>query len=181
MADVSVRLANVQDASDIAAVQAAAWKDAFAGTLPAAVLDQLQGADAVERWRLAVLDPPSPRHRLLVALAGTDVVGFVALGPASDPDSDGRADAEVLAVGVLPDRAGQGHGSRLVNAGVDHLRDDGFTRAHVWLTDTDQALRQFLEAAGWADDGARRRLDLRGDGGVVIDQLRLDASISEAR
>ncbi|MGZ4595118.1 MAG: N-acetyltransferase family protein [Actinomycetes bacterium] len=179
MADVSVRLANVQDATGIAAVQAASWKAALSGTLPPAVLDQLQGAEAVEQWRRAVLDPPTPRHRLLVALAGSDVVGFAAIGPAGDPDSDAATDAELLAVGVLPDRAREGHGSRLVNASVDHLREDGFTRAHVWLPDTDQALREFLEAAGWADDGARRRLDLRGDGDVVVDQLRLDASISE--
>jgi GNAT superfamily N-acetyltransferase len=179
VADASVRLANVEDVSDIAAVQAASWRDAFAGTLPPSVLDQLQGADAVDQWRLAVIEPPSPRHRLLVALAGTEVVGFAAIGPADDPDSDPLTDAELLAVGVLPDRAGEGHGSRLVNASVDHLRADGFVRAHVWLTDTDQGLREFLESAGWADDGARRRLDLRGDGAVVIDQLRLDASISE--
>jgi GNAT superfamily N-acetyltransferase len=179
MADVSVRLANVQDAADIAAVQAASWKDTFGGTLPPAVLGQLQDTPAVELWRRAVLDPPSPSHRLLVALSGTDVVGFAAIGPAGDPDSDALTDAELLAVGVLPDRAGEGHGSRLVNASVDLPRTDGFIRARVWLTDTDHALRQFLEGAGWADDGARRRLDLRGDGAVVVDQLRLDASISE--
>jgi GNAT superfamily N-acetyltransferase len=179
VAEVSVRLANVQDASAIAAVQAASWKDALAGTLPPAVLDQLRGAQAVEQWRRAVLDPPTTSHRLLVALAGADVVGFAAIGPAGDADSDGQTDAELLAVGVLPERAGEGHGSRLVNAGVDHLRGDGFTHVHVWLTDTDRALRPFLEGAGWADDGARRRLDLRGDGDVVIDQVRLDATISE--
>jgi GNAT superfamily N-acetyltransferase len=179
VADVSVRLANVQDASEIAAVQAASWKDTFAGTLPPAVYHLLQGAEAVEQWRRAVLDPPTPRHRLLVALAGDDVVGFAAIGPASDLDSGMLTDAELLAVGVLPERVREGHGSRLVNASVDHLRGDGFTRARVWLTDTDQNLRQFLEAAGWAEDGARRRLDLRGDGAVLVDQLRLDASISE--
>ncbi|MDQ1665022.1 MAG: hypothetical protein QOH75_1053, partial [Actinomycetota bacterium] len=32
MADVSVRLASVQDASAIAAVQASSWKDALGGT-----------------------------------------------------------------------------------------------------------------------------------------------------
>jgi GNAT superfamily N-acetyltransferase len=82
-------------------------------------------------------------------------------------------------VGVLPDRAREGHGSRLVNASIDYLRDDGFMRAQVWLADTDRNLRDFLEAAGWADDGARRRLDLRGDGDVLVDQLRLNASIRD--
>lgn len=74
MADVSVRLANVQDASGITAVQAASWRDALAGTLPPAVLDQLLGAEAV---------------------------GFAAIGPAGDPDSDGQTHAELLAIGAV--------------------------------------------------------------------------------
>jgi GNAT superfamily N-acetyltransferase len=133
----------------------------------------------VEQWRLAVTEPPSPRHRLLVAVAGADVVGFAALAPADDPDLDAATDAEIVALSIAPDRGHEGHGSRLVNAAVDHLRADGFASTHVWLTETDLALRVFLEGAGWADDGARRSLDLHGDGTVVISQLRLGAAIGD--
>lgn len=178
MADASVRAAAAEDAPAVAAAQAAAWTQTFARTLPPSVLDALRGSAAVERWRLAAAEPPSSRHRLLVAESGGDVVGFAAVGPAGDPDLDDRTDAELLAIGVLPGRSGEGHGSRLVNASVDHLRSDGFTTAYVWLTGTDP-LRAFLEGAGWADDGARRTLDLHGDGTVVIDQLRLHAGLAE--
>ncbi len=180
MADMSVRLATVRDAPAVAAAQSAAWHDTFAGTLPPAVLDQLRGAAAVAQWRAAVLTPPSPRHRLLVAVAGEDVVGFAALAPTDDPDLDPADDAEIVALSVEPAHLREGHGSRLVNAAVDHLREAGFRTAHVWLTDTDPGLRSFLEGAGWADDGARRRLDLHGDGAVVVGQLRLGASILDA-
>jgi GNAT superfamily N-acetyltransferase len=84
-----------------------------------------------------------------------------------------------MALGVHPDRSHEGHGSRLVNASIDYLRADGFTTATVWLPDTDASLRGFLETAGWADDGARRRLDLHGDGAVVVDQLRLRTDLTE--
>lgn len=178
MADASVRAAAAADAPAVAAAQAGAWKHAFTGTLPPAALDELSGPTAVEQWRLAATAPPSRRHRLLVAESGGDVVGFAAIGPAGDPDLDGQTDAELLAIGVLPDRSGEGHGSRLVNASVDHLRVDGFATAYVWLTGT-EPLRAFLEGAGWSDDGARRTLDLHGDGTLVIEQVRLHASISQ--
>jgi GNAT superfamily N-acetyltransferase len=178
MADTSVRLATVKDAAAVARVQADSWQQTFGGSLPPVVLDQLRGPEAVTQWEQAVLDPPTPRHRLLVALSGDDVVGFAALGPSSDPDADPGAEAELLAIGVLPDRARQGHGSRLVNASVDHLRGDGFATAYVWVTPTD-SLRPFLESAGWAADGARRSLDLHGDGAVIVDQLRLHAGLTE--
>jgi GNAT superfamily N-acetyltransferase len=176
VADASVRAATGDDAAAVAAVQAASWKATFGGTLPPAVLDQLRGAQAVEQWRLAAAEPPSRHHHLLVAVAGADVVGFAAMGPAGDPDTDAESDAELVALGVLPERLGEGHGSRLVNAAVDHLRQDGFATARVWLTGSDP-LRPFLEGAGWAADGAHRSLDLHDDGRVVVSQLRLHASI----
>jgi GNAT superfamily N-acetyltransferase len=180
MADLSVRLATVRDASAIAAAQSAAWHQTFGATLPPAVLDQLRGAQAVAQWRAAVLTPPTPRHRVLVAAAGDDVVGFAALAPAGDPDLDPDDDAEIVALSVAPEHLRAGHGSRLVNASVDTLRDAGFQTAHVWVPDTDDRLRSFLEAAGWADDGARRHLDLRGDGEVVVGQLRLGTTIGSS-
>ncbi|MDQ1628337.1 MAG: hypothetical protein QOI54_2081 [Actinomycetota bacterium] len=179
MAELSVRAATVGDAAYVADAQAAAWHDTFGATLPAALLDQLRGAAAVEQWRLAVTDPPTPRHRLLVAVADADVVGFAAVGPAGDPDLDQETDAEIVALSVQPARGHEGHGSRLVNATVDQLRSDGFRTAHVWLTETDTVLRAFLERAGWADDGARRTLDLHGDATVVVTQLRLGVAIGD--
>jgi GNAT superfamily N-acetyltransferase len=179
VADVSVRPASPDDASAVAAVQAESWKQTFAGTLPPVVLDVLRGPQAVEQWRLAFVEPPSRRHHLLVAEAAGTVVGFTALAPASDPDTQAETDAELVAIGVLPDRLREGHGSRLVNAAVDHLRQDGFATARVWITGSDP-LRPFLEGAGWAADGAHRSLDLHGDGTVVVAQVRLHASIVES-
>jgi GNAT superfamily N-acetyltransferase len=176
VADVSVRPASADDAAAVAAVQAESWKQTFEATLPPAVLDLLRGPQAVEQWRRAAVEPPSRRHHLLVAQAGPDVVGFVALAPASDPDTLDETDAELVAIGVLPDRLGEGHGSRLVNAAVDHLRQDGYLTARVWVTGSDP-LRPFLEGAGWAADGAHRSLDLHDDGTVVVAQVRLYASI----
>jgi len=176
VADASVRPAAADAAPAVAAVQAASWKQTFAGTLPPAVLDLLRGPQAVEQWRLAAVEPPTRRHHLLVAEAGADLVGFAAIGPSTDPDTEAETDAELVAFGVLPDRMGEGHGSRLVNAAVDHLRRDGFGTALVWVTGSDP-LRPFLEGAGWAADGAQRSLDLHGDGTVVVAQVRLHASI----
>lgn len=178
VADVGVRAATADDARAVAAVQAAAWKQTFAGTLPPAVLDLLRGPQSIEAWRLAAAQPPSRRHHVLVAETGTDVVGFAAMGPATDPDTHAETDAELVAIGVLPDRIGEGHGSRLVNAAVDHLRGDGFATVRVWVTGSDP-LRPFLEGAGWAADGAHRSLDLHDDGTVVVAQVRLHASIVE--
>lgn len=179
MADASVRPATPDDAVEIARIQAACWRRVYAGLLPDEALASVGSAEAEQSWRDAVDAPPSGRHRVLTALAGDVVVGFAALAPAADPDLLPAVDAELQALCVDPEHAGAGHGSRLVNATADVLRSAGFERIHVWLTGREPELRAFLERAGWADDGARRSLDLRGDDEVLVDQVRLRTSIAE--
>ena len=180
VADASVRAAGPDDVTAIARVQAAAWQADYAGLLPADVLADLDSPAAQEQWRRAVTDPPTPRHRVLVALTGTGIVGFAAFGPSADPDLGASLEAEVAALCVTPQHTGAGHGSRLVNATVDHLRGDGFLHASVWLAATgagDDRLHRFLTDAGWAEDGAHRALDLYGDASLVVPQVRLRAAI----
>ena len=179
MADASVRPATTGDAPAIARLQGAVWSQVYADLLPAETFDDIASGDGVATWERAVGSPPSPRHRVLVALAGDELIGFAALAPASDPDLVAALDAELHSFCVAPDRTRRGHGSRLVNASVDVLRAAGFAHLHVWLTDREAQLRSFLEKAGWADDGARRSLDLRGDGEVLADQVRLRTSIAD--
>jgi GNAT superfamily N-acetyltransferase len=179
MADVSVRPATPADAAAVARVQAGVWSRLYVGLLPPGELAALDSPESVLSWRTAVASPPTPKHRVLVALEGAHVVGFSALGPAADPDLVPGLDAEIQVLCVAPDRTGSGHGSRLVNASADVARDDGFDHVHVWLTEREDELRAFLEKAGWVDDGSRRSLDLHGDGEVLVDQVRLRARVGE--
>lgn len=178
MPDASVRPATPRDATAVCALQAAVWSQTYAGLLPVDTLHAAGSAEAVATWERAISTPPSPRHQVLVALAGEQVVGFAALAPATDPDLDPAGDAELHALCVAPDRTGEGHGSRLVNATADVARGRSVARLHVWLCGRETGLRRFLEGAGWAEDGARRRLDLRGDEQVVVDQVRLATSLA---
>jgi GNAT superfamily N-acetyltransferase len=179
MADASVRPATPGDADELARIQAAVWARVHDGALPADVLEAVGSPEAAERWRVAIAEPPSSRHRVLTALAGDRVVGFAALAPASDPDTIPTLDGELLALCVDPPDSGAGHGSRLVNAVADVAREDGVHHLHAWLAAAEQDLRAFLVGAGWDDDGATRSLDLRGDGAVVVEQARLRTALVE--
>jgi len=178
MVDASVRLARLLDAPDLGAVQSRAWRDAYADLLPPDVLAGLTPESMAAGWRTAVASPPSPRHRVLVAVAGTDVVGFAAFGPTADGDLDGMLDADVSVLLVDPGARLRGHGSRLLSAVVEHLQGDGFRHAHAWVDEADERQRTFLTGAGWAPDGARRSLDLRGDAAVIVRQVRLHTDVA---
>lgn len=178
MADVSVRAAVPADAAEIGRIQVDTWRTAYAGILPAPVLDGLSAVEAAERWAAAIETSPSPRHHVLVALEQEWRVGFAALGPAEeleagDPD---RATTSALAVLLVEPRWGRrGHGSRLLAAAIDHARADGMTRAITWLPEADEASRAFLMSAGWAPDGLARALDT---GAGELREIRLHTVLS---
>lgn len=175
--DVSVRVAWADDAPAIAAVQVAAWRREYADVLPADLLDALAVDVVAATWRDALVQPQDARNRVLVALDRNRVVGFAVTGPSPDPDADPVADGEVAELVVLPEERGAGHGSRLLQAAVDTMQADRFTRATTWVRAADDALRGFLTSAGWAADTAHRELDLHGDGTVTVRQVRLHTAL----
>ncbi|MGW5358922.1 N-acetyltransferase family protein [Actinopolymorpha pittospori] len=178
-ADTSVRIAWPADAAEVARVQVAAWRQAYADLLPADVLDDLDEEAFTEQWQRSLAKPPDARNRLLVALDHGTVVGFAATGPADDPDADPIVDGEITAFHVDPGQTRHGHGSRLLQACADTLVADRFSRGVIWLLSADDVLRTFLTEAGWAPDGAHRELDLYGDGTVRAKQIRLHTSLPE--
>lgn len=176
-ADVSVRVAWADDAPAIAQVQGRAWRASYADLLPADVLDSFDTDAVAAAWREHLTRPADARNRVLVALEHNTVVGFALCSPGADPDCDPVADGELSEITVDPGQRGLGHGSRLLQAGVDTLVADRFTRAVTWVTSTDDALRGFLTEAGWAPDGAHRELDLDGSGDTVVRQVRLHTAL----
>ena len=79
---------------------------------------------------------------------------------------------------MAPDERGKGHGSRLLQASVETMQADRFTRAVLWAIADDDALRAFLTEAGWAPDTAHRGLDFDGTGSTIVKQVRLHTSLA---
>lgn len=162
LADAAVRTARPSDAPAVGLVQAFVWQDAYADVLDAAVLEQLTGPAFGNAWRRSLESPPTPRHRLLVATAGPQVVGYVSVGPAGDePGLEEGTTGMIYDGGVHPQGRQAGHGSRLLNAAIDTLRAGGssgaeLTAVAVWVLADAEGTRAFLRSAGFEPDGSWR-------------------------
>jgi ribosomal protein S18 acetylase RimI-like enzyme len=180
-----VRPARAADADDLARIQVASWLSCFDGIVPSDVLASLTDSEAVavwrDRWREAITNPPTSRHRVLVAVgdagdsAAREVTGFASAGPAGDGDRWPGTDAEIYEFRIFPERTGQGHDGRLMHAAADTLVADGFRTVSIWVLEADASFREFLESGGWAADGARGELDV----GSRVPVVRLHTAISE--
>ncbi|GAA3613035.1 GNAT family N-acetyltransferase [Marihabitans asiaticum] len=178
-ADASVRQARSNDLPALGVVQALVWQQAYDGVVPPEVHAQFQPSAFATAWRESLAHPPEGVHRLLVALAGDQVVGFAALGPSQDPDT-GQATGELTAIGVHPQARRQGHGSRLLNAVVDMLRELGADAVTAWALATQEETRAFLAGAGLAPDGAYRDRVV-GPDGQTAREVRLVAALGEGQ
>jgi ribosomal protein S18 acetylase RimI-like enzyme len=182
-----VRAARGSDAAGVARIQVECWRRDYTAVIPDDVLAELTSEEAAgrwqERWAEAIAKPPTSRHRVLVATAADPppaggrqervIAGFASVGPASDEDRWPATDGELYELHIAPGRTGQGHGGRLLNAVADTLAEDRFSRVSAWVLEADTALRQFLESAGWAADGARSQLDM----GVRVPIVRLHTAL----
>lgn len=167
LADASVRTARPSDAPAVGLVQSVVWQTEYADLLAPEVLEELTGPRFASVWRKSLERPPTPRHRLMVACAGAQVVGYVSLGPADDePGVDPATTGQLLDGGVHPDARRGGHGSRLLNAAVDTLRagSDSLEAVSTWVLADAEATRAFLTAAGFEPDGAWRDRVVDEDG-----------------
>jgi GNAT superfamily N-acetyltransferase len=180
-----VRPARPGEADEIARIQLSTWRIAYRRLLPRHVLDGMEAGWLAQRWRAAIEEPPTPAHRVLVAVEQAEsafLVGFTASGPADEaalaPGED-PLPVDVAAVTELlvePRWGRRGHGSRLLAASVDLWREDGFLVAVAWAYERDTATRNFLTGAGWEPDGIRRALDVDD---LLVPQLRLQVSVEE--
>jgi GNAT superfamily N-acetyltransferase len=176
MADVQVRPATTDDAAELGRIQLETWRTAYDSIFPRRALDAVSADLATARWAAAVTDPPTPRHRVLVAMEQDWRVGFVAFGPSEDEDADPTTTASIVTLLVEPRWGRRGHGSRLLAAAVEHLRADGFALGTTWLLAADVASHRFYTSAGWERDGVARALDVFGK---PVDEVRLHASVVE--
>lgn len=177
----SVRLALPSEAASIAAVQRRSWTQLYDEPVAAQLLDATDLATMAKAWETAIQRPPLATLRVLVAVDSSQgshrVVGFAAVGPSDDPDANPAEDGLVAEFSIDPLAQRLGHGSRLLQACIDTLRADGFTRATWWVRATDDALRAFLTGAGWGADGAHAELGGEDDAkGVKFVRLHTDIS-----
>ncbi len=156
-------IGRVHAASMLASLRAAHASAHDGAPLPAGVVAMIAAPVLAAGWERAVLSPPSPRHRVLVATEGGEVVGLLGLAPTrglaqGDPGAEPEPAVEITALGVDPARQRSGHGSRLLAAAADHARADGARVLLVWAVRGDESVRGLLAGAGLERTRSRREL-----------------------
>lgn len=151
MAEARVRAAMAGDGLAIAWIQLEVWQTAFAGLLPAAVLET-PAAELAESWTATFR---SKDQAVLVALEGEQLVGFTQATVTPDAPEVG----EIRVLYVRPAWARRGHGGRLIASAAAAVSALGAQRGEWWIPETDLASQRFATSIGWEMPGGARVLD----------------------
>lgn len=154
--DILITAAGPGDAADLADVHVRAWRETYAGLLPAAYLARMDPRLHARRWRRQ-LDAARAGEVVLVAEGRAGLVGYCA-GAAEAA----AGEAEVSTLYVLRSAQGLGLGRRLLGAGARTLRAQGAHALTLWVLSGNRRARDFYEHLGGVEVAER---PARGWGG----------------
>ena len=168
-----IRSAISADAAELARVQLAAWRAAYAGILPARFLERMSQEKREQGWRAILLEG---KTITLVLDREGDMLGFINVGAARDTDKQPGRTGEVHALYLLPGQWGRGHGRRLLEAGVEVLARGGYSEVVLWVLQENRRARWFYERQGFRWDG---EVKVERVGDTEPQQLRYTRTLEE--
>jgi ribosomal protein S18 acetylase RimI-like enzyme len=189
---VQIRFGSASDAEAIAGIRIESWRAAYAGLIPAAILDrELGGYDAgrVRRafasrpWQRVLIaeQPPGPlpppATPAPASTAQATVVGYAAFGPEQGLDGRPRTarggprpaqslTAELYALYVAPAYWSTGAGRALMGRVLEEAQAEGYPRIVLWVLEQNARARGFYARAGFRPRGRNPAHSLGWLGGI---------------
>ena len=158
-----------KDASAVARIYLACWRDGYRGIVPDAVLDRMNLVRETASWRRAIAATPPAHQILVVERAGAGVVGFLSYGPERDEQSPAlrrpgagsaggatKGRGEIFTLYMLPRFQGAGGGRRLLAGAAEALLAEGYNGAVLWVLSENLAARGFYERLNGQASGRRQ-------------------------
>jgi ribosomal protein S18 acetylase RimI-like enzyme len=141
----TIRKATVEDASAIATVHVAAWRETYRGIVSDEVLSRLSVQRRTEQWINTLSNKSHPYHHAFVGEVEGQVVGFANSG--SPQVKDSGFDSELFALYILRAAHKMGIGRSFVQAVAKGLSGQGCKSMMVWVL-KDNLARGFYERLG---------------------------------
>jgi ribosomal-protein-alanine N-acetyltransferase len=113
---------------------------------------EIEKQAAIHPWSLSQFLGSSlsqDQHSLVLELNGSEVVGFAVTQRVLD-------DGTLMNIAVRPEHQGRGFGSRLLQAALDGLRQQGAARCFLEVRAGNAAAIALYRRHGFIDDGLRR-------------------------
>lgn len=147
---ITLRRANLTDATELGALHVASWHETYTGLVPSQVLAGVSVEARSVMWSKVVSNPDeSGCVAVFVAECGGQLVGFGSCGRQRDSWFSGAGySGEIGAIYVLRSHQGQGIGRSIMAAMSQALTGAGYEAASLWVLRENRPARAFYERLG---------------------------------
>ena len=162
------------DAPAIAAINVLGWRAAYAGLVPADVLDAMDATQRAERMRDWLRRTDRVGDTLVAVDDSDTVLGYTHYGPyRTDRQQDHHpSEGEIYAMYVHPDAWRRGVGAVMMAAALERLAGQRRELVRLWVFADNQPARRFYESRGFAPDGLSV-VERIGTGPTAVDLAEL--------
>jgi ribosomal protein S18 acetylase RimI-like enzyme len=157
LAPLKIRNTTVDDAPEIAAIQVAASRTAYAGIVPADYLKGLTVPTRAAAWAQLIATANEP-ERIMVGEEADCVRGYTHFGRSRDLDAT-ETTGELYSLYVNPISWRREVDRELLAVSCSGLGDSGFNTATLWVLAANRQARCFYERCGWNSEGTEKGLD----------------------
>ena len=144
---MKVRRATHTDIEQIAKIHVETWQDAYKDLMPAELLDSLAIDQKIKLWK-SLLSSDNEDTIAFVATEGESIIGFTSIGKSRDPEATEEI-GEIYTIYVDHNHYRKGAGKLLLDAVQEKLIQLGFSKATLWVLETNTQGRSFYEKNGW--------------------------------
>jgi GNAT superfamily N-acetyltransferase len=172
---IRVRPATTDDLDDLARVNIAAWRSAYAGIVPRAYLEAMDPEDYRQRWGVRISGESGGPGEYLVGVLDGALVSYVCFGPyrtqEDAPSPEDTADwGEIYAIYTDPEVQGRGVGSAVHDAALARMAALGHREAALWVLRGNVRTRRWYAERGWRADGS---ISMWSAGSESLPEVRL--------
>jgi len=161
-----IRKATIDDARGIAEVHVKTWQHAYKGQISETYLADLSIEKRESKW-IDIFTKADPEKANFIAEVDGGIIGFCSVGSTRETDPVDKS-GELYAIYIDPEFAGKGVGSSLMKEGLFFLKEKGYTKATLWVLETNIATREFYEKKGWKQEGESKVVEIGGQQVVEI-------------
>ena len=128
------------DLNEISSIYEKSWKWAYKGIIPQDFLDGIAEGKWINHLK---------KHEMtsFVTVADGRLIGTSSICPSRFECFSGMG--EIVSIYFLPEFAGMGYGSLLLEAICDELRETGYNKAFLWVLEDNVRARRFYEKNGF--------------------------------
>jgi GNAT superfamily N-acetyltransferase len=153
---IEVREAVVEDAEQMARVNAAGWREGFRGIVPDERLDHLPEADWRRQMTAGLREPRLDAFTRIAELDG-ELAGYCFVAAPGREERDDSTVAELVAMYVYKRFWRRGVGRALIEEAIETTTSFGrYDELFLWTFEDNSRAISFYRSSGFEPDGSRR-------------------------